>query len=527
MHFGAPLLNNPLPRYPLRGGGEETTGLLLNSPPAGWTLKPWGFHATLCSVPLPSLGFSCFGRSPRKPPHAGANWMSFRKNSLLTEHFRETRRQVRGLVLKIWGGGFLLVLIGFALAWFYIQPAPPRTIVIATGPADGAYYQFATSYADFLQAQGVQLELRTTAGSLENYRLLQSDAQVNLAIVQGGTVPQALRRAGNMEALASLYFEPVWVFYRGKQTYADLRELSGLRIAVGLAGSGTEAMARLLLEENGINEAAGATMVQVGGADAARQLQQGQVDVAMLVMSPQAAIIRQLISSPDIHLLNFERHAAYTHRHPFLTSVTLERGVIDLQRDYPAQDIHLIAPAANLVATSELHDALIPLLLRAASETHRRDGSLLQHGRLPSTEFIEFPLNDSAQRFFENGPPFLQKYLPFWIASAVDRGKILLLPALTLLFPLLRVAPPLYRWRIRSRIYRWYEVLRGIESDLRSPQDAELLQKHAATLATMEGELDDLRSVPLAYMQEFYNLRLHVEFVERRLQRVVESADFG
>lgn len=452
--------------------------------------------------------------------------MSFRKSSLLTEHFRETRRQVRGLVLKIWGGGFLLVLIGFALAWFYIQPAPPRTIVIATGPQEGAYFQFAKSYSDYLLDQGVQLELRPTAGSLENYRLLQSDPEVNLAIVQGGSVPDEVRQAGNIESLASLYFEPVWVFYRGDETYTDLRDLRELRIAVGLPGSGTESMAELLLGENGIDEAAGAQLVHAGGGDAARQLQEGQVDAAVFVMSPQAAIIRQLIGRPDIRLLNFQRHAAYASRHPFLTSVTLKRGVIDLQRDYPATDVNLVAPAANLVATSELHDALIPLLLRAATETHRRDGSLLQHGRLPSTEFIEFPLNGSAQRFFENGPPFLQKYLPFWIASAVDRGKILLLPALTLLFPLLRVAPPLYRWRIRSRIYRWYEILRGIEADLRSPQDAEVLQKHATTLATMEGELDDLRSVPLAYMQEFYNLRLHVEFVERRLQRVVESADF-
>ncbi|QEG41135.1 TAXI family TRAP transporter solute-binding subunit [Roseimaritima ulvae] len=452
--------------------------------------------------------------------------MSFPKNSLLTEHFRETRRQVRGLVLKIWGGGFLLVLIGFALAWFYIQPAPPRTIVIATGVEEGAYFDFASSYADYLREQGVVLELRTTAGSLENYRLLQTDPEVNLAVVQGGSAPDAIRRAGNIEALASLYFEPVWVFYRGDETLADLRELSDMRIAVGLAGSGTESIARLLLEENGIDQA-GAKVVHAGGADAARQLLQGQVDAAVFVMSPQADIIRQLIGSPGIRLLDFGRHAAYAHRHPFLTSVTLKRGVIDLQRDYPSKDVHLIAPAANLVATAELHDALIPLLLRAASETHRRDGSLLQHGRLPSTEFIEFPLNGSAQRYFENGPPFLQKYLPFWIASAVDRGKILLLPAITLLFPLLRVAPPLYRWRIRSRIYRWYEILRGIESDLRAPEDAEVLQKHAETLATMEGELDDVRSVPLAYMQEFYNLRLHVEFVERRLKRVVESEDFG
>jgi TRAP-type uncharacterized transport system substrate-binding protein len=396
---------------------------------------------------------------------------------------------------------------------------------MATGLQEGAYFRFAQDYADYLQNHGVTLELRPTAGSLENYRLLRSDPEVDLAIVQGGTAPDDVRGASDIESLASLYFEPVWVFYRGDETYSDLRELRDKRIAIGRAGSGTDAMALLLLGENGIDTSSGATFVHAGGLDAVRQLKLGQVDAAVFVTSPRSELIGELVGMENVRLLNFDRHAAYARRHPFLTSVILERGVIDLQRDVPRADVLLVAPAANLVATRSLHDALIPLLLRATTETHHRDGSLLQPGRLPSTEFIEFPLNDSARRYFDDGPPFLQKYLPFWIASAIDRGKILLLPALTLLLPLFRVAPPLYRWRIRSRIYRWYEILRGIESHLRARADTETLQKHASTLSTMEGELDDLRTVPLAYMEEFYNLRLHVEFVERRVLRDLNSTE--
>lgn len=451
--------------------------------------------------------------------------MSLRPDSLLTKHFRETRGQVRGLLLKIWGGGFIVVLIGFALAWFFIQPAPPRTIVMAAGSEDGAYFQFAQDYQNYLAKHGIELELRTTAGSLQNYQLLQTDSKVDLAIVQGGTAPDDARDAGDIESLASLYFEPVWVFYRGNETIADLRELRDKKIAIGRSGSGTESMALLLLDENGIDADSGASFVTVGGREAIRELELGQVDAAFFVTSPHSKLIRELIEMENVRLLNFDRDAAYARRHPFLTSVTLERGVIDLQRDIPHSDVVLVAPAANLVATSALHDALIPLLLRAATDTHHHDGSLLQRGRLPSTEFVEFPLNESARMYFDDGPPFLQKYLPFWVASAVDRGKILILPALTLLLPLFRVAPPLYRWRIRSRIYRWYEILRGIESDLRSQADAETLGKHATTLSAMEGELDDLSSVPLAYMQEFYNLRLHVEFVERRVNRVLSAAE--
>lgn len=447
--------------------------------------------------------------------------MSLRHDSPLIKHFRETRGQFRGLLLKIWGGGFLVVIIGFALAWFFIQPAPPRTIVMATGSQHAAYYKFAQEYADHLASHGITLELRSTAGSLENYRLLQSDLEVDLAIVQGGTTPAELRDESDIESLASLYFEPVWLFYRSDDPYSDLQDLRDKRIAIGRESSGTESMALLLLSDNGIDASSGATFVNAGGLDAKRQLELSQVDAAFFVTSPKADVVRDLIVKEDIRLLSFDRHAAYARRHPFLTSVILEQGVIDLQRDFPRSDVLLVAPAANLVATRALHDALIPLLLRAATETHSRDGSLLQQGSLPSAEFVEFPLNESARMYFDDGSPFLQKYLPFWIASAVDRGKILLLPALALLLPLFRVAPPLYRWRIRSRIYRWYEILRGIESDLRSQADVETLSKHANTVSTMEGELDDLSSVPLSYMQEFYNLRLHVEFVERRLKRVL------
>ncbi|QDV83168.1 TAXI family TRAP transporter solute-binding subunit [Planctomycetes bacterium TBK1r] len=447
------------------------------------------------------------------------------RESLLTEHFRETRRQLRGLLLKVWGGGFLVVLFGFALAWFFIQPAPPRTIVMATGSDDGAYHRFAMQYRDYLGRQGVTLELRPTAGSIENYRLLESDPEVNLAIVQGGTAPKSFSGVVEIEALASLYFEPLWVFYRGDETLADLRDLRGKTIAIGRSDSGTESIATLLLDENGIDADAGSTRVQVGGRAAAERLKNGQVDVAMFVLSPQSTLVREMIASPDIQLLSFQRDDAYVRRHPFLTAVTLQRGVIDLEHDYPHQDVQLIAPAANLIATRSLHDALIPLLLRAASQTHRGRESLLQPGRLPSTEFIEFPLNQSARVYFEDGPPFLQKYLPFWVASAISRGKILLLPALTLLLPLFRMAPPLYRWRIRSRIYRWYEILRGIESELRNESDLQRLQKNVTTLVQMQGELDDLKSVPLSYMEEFYNLRLHVEFVQRRVQYAIAELD--
>ncbi len=194
--------------------------------------------------------------------------MSLRGDRLLIKHFRETRGQFQGLLLKIWGGGFLVVLVGFALAWFFIQPAPPNTIVMVTGSEDAAYHEFAESYARNLLRNGVTLELRQTNGSIENYQVLQDDAEVDLAIVQGGTAPTGAIEAGDIESLASLYFEPVWVFYRSEEPYSDLRDLRGKRIAIGQPGSGTASMAMLLLGDNGIDDSVGTKLVSTGGSDA-------------------------------------------------------------------------------------------------------------------------------------------------------------------------------------------------------------------------------------------------------------------
>lgn len=443
--------------------------------------------------------------------------MPSKDSGVLARRFHETKQQLRSLWLKLWGGSFLVLIIGFGLAWMFVKPAPPSRITIAAGPIDGQYYQYALQYADKLAQQGITLDVRETAGSLENYQLLEDDPEVELAIVQGGTAPRTIYREGRLEALASLYLEPLWVFVRRELEIRDLRDLRDRQIAIGADDSGTQSIARTLLLENGMESSEIDQLDRIGGREAVSALQSEEVDAAFFVIGPESSIVSTLMHDPQVKLVGLKRHAAYARRHPFLTSIVLEQGVVDLQADLPVQRTPLIAPAANLVCTDEFHDALIPLLLKAAQDVHETDQFFGTAGRFPSTELREFPLNESARRYFQNGPPFLQKYLPFWVASAIDRGKVLLLPLVTLLFPFFKLGPPLYRWRIRSRIYRWYEILREIESDLRNDATRERLEHHRQALREMEGELDDLRSVPLSYMEEFYNLRLHVELVERRV----------
>lgn len=442
---------------------------------------------------------------------------------------------------------FALALVLAIAGWLLVKPAPPKTIVIATGRGDGSYHWFAKRYAETFKASGVTLEVRETAGTVENYRLLADpNSGVSVAIVQGGACPPDL--GVELHAIASLYLEPVWVFYRG-QELARFSDLAGKRIAVGPDGSGTREIAMRLLAANGVAASAApatptaaptsqpvrsdspATMpiapVELraqAGQSAVDALRAGEVDAIVLVIAPSSPIVQRLLreEGPDgIRLLNFERHEAYARIFPFVSDVKLPRGVVDLKGDLPSRDVFLVAPAANLVAREDLHPALVPLLAKAASLAHDRGDLLSAPGTFPSARFVEFPLDPAARDYFQSGPPFLQRYLPFWIAALVDRMKVLLLPLLTLVIPLVRIAPPLYVWRIRSRIYRWYRVLRDADQKLRSPPNSSTdhaqFERELATLVQMEKEIGEVK-VPLAYMEEFYNLRLHADFVRRRIE---------
>ena len=410
------------------------------------------------------------------------------------------------------GTSLLLTLIGFIIAWQFVNPAPPRTLTLATGQADGAYYLFAQRYRDLLAQNGIELEIRNTAGSIENLELLQNNS-VDLAFVQGGTGVAA--DSGTLTSLGSLYYEPLWVFYRSEQTLTQLSELEDMRITIGEHGSGTHAIASQLLADNSIDAGAG-NIQAIGGANAAQALLQGQTDAIFLVAAPEAPLVQQLLQRQDIRLMSFARATAYTRIHPFLSAVTLPEGVIDLQANIPADDTILLAATANLVAHEDFHPALVSLLLQAASRVHEAGGLFDKPGTFPNNKNLEFKLDDDARRYYKHGPPFLQRYLPFRTASLIDRLKVMLVPLLTLLLPLSKIAPPTYRWRVRKKIYRWYKELQALDTETPAKQSGEAQESLLLKLDKLEEEVRKV-NVPLSYADELYSLRLHIGLVRNKL----------
>ena len=414
--------------------------------------------------------------------------------------------------IKIYGPAALLVIAAFVFAFQFIKPAPPERVVMATGSVEGAYHAYARRYAEFLAGEGIELELRSTAGSVENIGLLR-EGEVSIALVQGGIeAPVADADDGvELQSLGSVYYEPLWLFHRRDREVRDLRDLAGRRIAVGREGSGTRALVMRLLADNGLLADDG--WQSAGGQAAVDALRAGELDAAFLVISAQSPLIEQLLRDPEIVATDFARADAYTRRYRFLNSLIMPEGALDLAANIPARAVRLLAPAANLVVHPDLHPAIIDLLLQAASEVHREGGWFEGHAEFPQPALLAFPLSSEAERFYKHGPPFLQRFLPFWAASLVDRLKVMLLPLLVLLFPLVKVMPPIYTWRMRARVYRWYDELEHAEAGLaEGTHDSAWVHDE---LDRIESEVQRIK-VPLSFTDQLYHLRQHIDLVRRQ-----------
>jgi len=413
----------------------------------------------------------------------------------------------------------VVVLVAFWIASRYIRPAPPDTFVMSTGAEGGAYHLFAERYRDILARDGITVELRRSAGAIDNMARLRDPASgVDAAFVQGG-ISEVQKNAGLL-SLGSIYYEPLWIFYRAPIEVKLLNQLKGKRIAVGAEGSGTRALALQLLHAVGLNDPS--TVQPLGGNMAADALIEGKVDAVFMVGAPDAPVVQRLVKSQGVRLLNLENAQAFSRRFPFLTALTLPRGVIDLAQQLPERDVTLLAATANIVVKEEFHPALAFLLLHAATEIHAGSGLLQRHKEFPSARETEFQLSAQAERYFSSGPPLLRRYLPFWLANLIERMVVLLVPLFAVLVPAFKILPALLQWRVKSRVFRWYGEIKYLEEELArgSPPDQ---------AAIMLQRLDEIErgvtktSVPNSYSDYAYNLRTHLDVVRNRILRTAHA----
>jgi TRAP-type uncharacterized transport system substrate-binding protein len=439
-----------------------------------------------------------------------------------------SRRALRmANMIRVWvkdalvssGPSIVLGLLALGIAWWFVDPAPPERIVISTGLPEDANHRFAERYRDILKRHRVTLELKASEGAMENLkRLADPESGVDVGFVQGGTT--GIVDSPDLVSLGGVYYEPLWVFYRSDREIRRLSDLQGRRVAVGRDGSGTRFLATQMLTDSGVSRDE-AQLLDLRGGEAAHALMEGEIDAAFFLMTADAPLIRRLMHLKNVRLMSLEHAEAYTRHFPFLHRLTLPRGSISIELDLPDRDVELVSPVVTLAARRDLHPALAYLLLAATREVHHYSGLFERRNEFPSDKEADLEISDEARRFFRSGTPFLQRYLPFWLATLVDRFVLIIVPLLAILIPLTRVVPAIYAWRVRSRIYRWYGELKFLEAQIQSDPDPARVPEYEERLEWIDERVHRIPT-PLAFSEHLYVMREHIELVRNRLVRLSE-----
>lgn len=434
---------------------------------------------------------------------------------------RNTLLSMRDLVVSA-GPFILLAVVLLALAYWWLDPNPPKRVTLATGPAQSAYAEFGARYAKALGTSGIQVVLVPSEGSSDNLRLIR-EGKADLGFVQGGSGTQTDLGDNMPVSLGSLFLEPVWLFYRAESAQkvvptgdlSSLTQLKGLRVNVGTVGNGVPNLMNELFDVNRVDPAS-MMLSQLDQTSATVAFLNGDLDALVFASAPESLMVQMLLQTPGIKLMDFAQNEAYSRRLPFLAPVSLPRGVVDLASDLPARDVRLVAPTTTLLARPDVHPAILQLFSQASLGFHGGAGWFSRAHDFPNTANTQYPLAKEAERTIQNGVPLLQRYLPFSLANLMERMWLALGIIIAVLLPLSRVIPPLYEFRIRSRVFKWYGQLRDIEGRFRTePGAASAL---VAELDQMEERVGKI-SVPLSYTDELYALRNHIHLVRRKMQQ--------
>jgi len=429
-------------------------------------------------------------------------------------------------LLVAFGPVTLMVLIVCGVGYWLVDPAPPRVIDISSGQENGSYERFAKRYAQELQKNQITLRQQYSQGSEENLiRISDPDSEIEVGFVRSGSTDETQAHERGLISLGSLFYEPIWVFYRSPKELTTISQFKGKVVNVGPDGNGVAKLFSQILSVNSMSDE-DVTIQKLADTPGTVALLESKVDVLIFSSASDSPLVQMLLQTPGIRLFDFVQAEAYTRRFPFLSHVVLPRGIVDIGKDIPAHDYHLIAPTATLVAHESLHPALMGLLLQAAHRIHSGADWFSRQGEFPSDKYTEIPVAHEAEKFYKNGPPMLQRYLSFWIANFIERMWVVIVALGALFLPLSKIIPPLYVWRIRSRIYRWYGQLRMVEQaieDVAAGDRQSVAQDQLRHLDEIEEKVNRI-TIPLSYAEELYGLRSHIHFVRSRVQTMLTAA---
>ena len=410
----------------------------------------------------------------------------------------------------------VLVAILFAILWVLVPP-PPRSIELATGLPAGLYQQFGEKLQKELAEEGISVRLRTTGGTSDNLALLNNpNSGVDFAMVQGGVAD--LSKHPELVSIAGVFYEPVWVWYRESSFPKEsgrlslLSQLKDKRVSIGNEGSGTLTLASQLLEASGLSMS-DIRAEKLKPLEALEKFKKGELDAIFLVSAAEAPLLKSFYETPGIRLMSFEQAEAYVHLFPFLSRVTVPRGVVSIAYDLPRQDIQVLAATATLVGKQGISPALVTLLLGDTYDILKSYTYLQKPGEFPSGTGLDFPLHVDAEIYLKDGPSLLHRHLPFWTAVWIGRFAKIVIPLLVILIPLFTYIPAAKNLLLRLRLSQVYEELKVIEKNAANPS---LKEKNFKELEDIERRVGNIK-VSMLDAKELYDLKGHVGEVRGRL----------
>jgi hypothetical protein len=225
--------------------------------------------------------------------------------------------------------------------------------------------------------------------------------------------------------------------------------------------------------------------------------------------------------------MNFPAAEAFTIIFPELVRLVLPQGVLDIKRNIPPHDVPLIGATDKVLVRSDLHPEIVALMLQAMVEAHGAREIFQRSGEFPNGTDTEFPVALAATDFYKNGPSLMQRHVPLWLSVHVQRALAVLVTALAIGYPLVRLMPVAYTWFNRRRLFYWYAQLKALEASF----DTDPTDKHLTKQAEIERIEDAVSHIqfPLTFSDQVYNLRSHIDIVRQKIASHVNApgADSG
>jgi hypothetical protein len=291
------------------------------------------------------------------------------------------------------------------------KPVEKKFVNIATGGTAGTYYPLGGAIAEILNKNvpGVNASAQSTGASVANINLLK-DGKVEMALVQNDITFYAVKgqemfkdkAVPNLRGIATLYNETVQILTVEKTGIKSIADIKGKRVAVGAAGSGTEANARQILEAFGITyNDIKAQYLSFG--EAASGLKDGNVDVAFVTAGFPTAAIQDIAAQHKVVLLpvDADKADALIKKYPFYAKVTIPGNT------YPGQtaNVSAVAVKAMLVVTDKMDADLAFNITKAIYDNTERMKAAHSVGKEITKESakqgMSVELHAGAAKFFK------------------------------------------------------------------------------------------------------------------------------